>query len=62
MSKIDHSLFSAHEHALEDAFGDCPDCGKPLHIKTANQALLLAAPVTQIATSASHYTISKPPY
>lgn len=33
MSKIDHSLFSAHEHALEDAFGDCPDCGKPLHIK-----------------------------
>ena len=35
MSKIDHSLFSAHEHALEDNFGDCPDCGKPLHIKNS---------------------------
>lgn len=35
MSKIDHSLFSAHEHALEHAFGDCPECGKPLHIRNS---------------------------
>ena len=35
MSKIDHSLFSAHEHALDDNFGDCPECGKPLHIKNS---------------------------
>jgi putative DNA topoisomerase len=33
MSKIDHSLFAANEHALEDNFGDCPECGKSLHIK-----------------------------
>ncbi|WP_420934446.1 topoisomerase DNA-binding C4 zinc finger domain-containing protein [Alteromonas sp. A081] len=35
MSKIDHSLFSAHEHALEESFGDCPECGKPLRIKNS---------------------------
>lgn len=33
MSKIDHSLFSAHEHALDHAMGECPECGKPLHVK-----------------------------
>ena len=33
MSKIDHSLFSAHEHALEEAFGLCPECGAKLHLK-----------------------------
>ena len=33
MSKIDHSLFSAHEHALADAYGDCPECGSHLAIK-----------------------------
>ena len=33
MSKIDHSLFSANEHALEDAYGPCPKCGKSLHIR-----------------------------
>lgn len=32
MSKIDHSLFSAHEHALE-SYGDCPECNKALQIK-----------------------------
>lgn len=33
MSKIDHSLFSAHEHALEDAYGSCPECGSDLQLK-----------------------------
>ena len=33
MSKIDHSLFSAHEHALEDAFGPCPECGAKLQMR-----------------------------
>lgn len=33
MSKIDHSLFSAHEHALQEAFGPCPDCGAKLTLK-----------------------------
>ncbi len=33
MSKIDHSLFSAHEHALQEAFGQCPDCGEKLTLK-----------------------------
>lgn len=33
MSKIDHSLFSAHEHALEDSFGPCPECGQQLKLK-----------------------------
>lgn len=35
MSKIDHSLFSAHEHALADTLGDCPECGKSLHIRNS---------------------------
>ncbi|MEG3767990.1 DNA topoisomerase family protein [Alteromonas sp. 14N.309.X.WAT.G.H12] len=35
MSKIDHSLFSAHEHALEHTFGDCPECGSHLHIRNS---------------------------
>ena len=33
MSKIDHSLFSAHEHALEEAFGLCPLCEGKLRLK-----------------------------
>ena len=33
MSKIDHSLFSAHEHALEDAYGPCPKCGQSLQVR-----------------------------
>ena len=35
MSKIDHSLFSAHEHALEQQYGQCPDCGKDLHVRNS---------------------------
>lgn len=35
MSKIDHSLFSAHEHALEHSVGDCPECGNHLHIRNS---------------------------
>lgn len=35
MSKIDHSLFSAHEHALNGNAGECPECGKPLHIRNS---------------------------
>ncbi|MCU7553642.1 topoisomerase DNA-binding C4 zinc finger domain-containing protein [Alteromonas sp. ASW11-19] len=35
MTKIDQSLFSAQEHALEHALGDCPDCGKPLQIRNS---------------------------
>ncbi|MEW9797882.1 DNA topoisomerase family protein [Alteromonas sp. CYL-A6] len=33
MTKIDHTLFSAHEHALDQSVGDCPECGRPLHIR-----------------------------
>ena len=33
MSKIDHSLFSAHEHALEEAFGVCPKCSSKLCLR-----------------------------
>lgn len=37
MSKIDHSLFRADEHALTGVFGDCPDCGKPLRIRNSKK-------------------------
>lgn len=33
MSKIDHSLFSAQEHALEEAFGVCPECEAQLQLR-----------------------------
>ncbi|MCC2616892.1 topoisomerase DNA-binding C4 zinc finger domain-containing protein [Aestuariibacter halophilus] len=33
MSKIDHSLFQANAHALQQAYGDCPECGAPLHVR-----------------------------
>ncbi|MBM7073216.1 topoisomerase DNA-binding C4 zinc finger domain-containing protein [Shewanella sp. 202IG2-18] len=33
MSKIDHQLFSAHEHALEKEYECCPDCGSELSVK-----------------------------
>ncbi len=33
MSKIDHSLFAADEHALEEAYGLCPECGGKLCIR-----------------------------
>lgn len=35
MSKIDHSLFEAHEHALEHQYGPCPDCGQELRIRNS---------------------------
>ena len=54
MSKIDHSLFSAHEHALDDNFGDCPDCGKPLHIKNSKSGPFIGC------TGYPECTFSKP--
>lgn len=33
MSKIDHSLFTANEHALENAYGTCPECDSRLQIR-----------------------------
>jgi putative DNA topoisomerase len=33
MSKIDESLFSAHEHALDKAYHVCPKCGGELTLK-----------------------------
>lgn len=33
MSKIDHSLFSTHEHGAEEAFGPCPQCQAKLTIR-----------------------------
>lgn len=33
MSKINTSLFSAHEHALQQAYGNCPECGGALVIR-----------------------------
>ncbi len=33
MSKIDHSLFQAANHALDDAFGPCPKCSSSLVIR-----------------------------
>jgi putative DNA topoisomerase len=33
MSKIDHSLFSVHEHALEKEYEVCPKCGSETSVK-----------------------------
>lgn len=33
MSKIDHSLFSTHEHALEKEYEVCPECGSEVVIR-----------------------------
>ncbi|WP_158965357.1 type I DNA topoisomerase [Paraglaciecola sp. L3A3] len=33
MSKIDHSLFSTHDQASEQAFGPCPKCQAKLNIR-----------------------------
>ncbi|QJR81000.1 hypothetical protein CA267_009515 [Alteromonas pelagimontana] len=41
MSKIDHSLFSAGEHALEHAFGNCPECNNALHIRNSKSGAFL---------------------
>lgn len=41
MSKIDHSLFSADEHALEAAWGRCPECDSALAIKRGQSGAFL---------------------
>lgn len=41
MSKIDHSLFSAHEHALDGSVGNCPDCDGKLTVKRGKKAAFL---------------------
>ncbi|MBV7315559.1 type I DNA topoisomerase [Shewanella sp. NIFS-20-20] len=33
MSKIDQQLFTAHEHALEKAYEQCPVCGSELSVR-----------------------------
>jgi putative DNA topoisomerase len=33
MSKIDHSLFAAHESTFAEEAGPCPQCGEELHIR-----------------------------
>ena len=33
VSKIDHSLFNANEHALQQAFGMCPKCNGALGVR-----------------------------
>ncbi|QLE83641.1 MULTISPECIES: DNA topoisomerase family protein [Shewanella] len=35
MSKIDHELFSSHEHALEKEYELCPKCGCELSVKNS---------------------------
>ncbi|WP_406665427.1 topoisomerase DNA-binding C4 zinc finger domain-containing protein [Gallaecimonas sp. GXIMD1310] len=37
MSKIDHSLFDAHEHALEREYEVCPKCGSELVVRHAGK-------------------------
>lgn len=39
--KIDHSLFSAHEHALDKEYRLCPECGGKLQIKRGKHGLFL---------------------
>lgn len=41
MSKIDPSLFSSHEHALDKDNKICPECGSELHIKHGKHGLFL---------------------
>ncbi|MDF2179758.1 topoisomerase DNA-binding C4 zinc finger domain-containing protein [Aliiglaciecola sp. CAU 1673] len=41
MSKIDHSLFSADEHALQHAYGDCPECSAKLQIRSGRSGPFL---------------------
>ncbi|WJG09480.1 topoisomerase DNA-binding C4 zinc finger domain-containing protein [Aliiglaciecola sp. LCG003] len=41
MSKIDHSLFSGHENALDGAFGDCPECSAKLHVRRSKAGAFL---------------------
>ncbi|MBF7074679.1 topoisomerase DNA-binding C4 zinc finger domain-containing protein [Glaciecola sp. MH2013] len=42
MAKIDHKLFSANQHALDQAYGECPECSAKLVIKHANKSSFLA--------------------
>ncbi|MCL1079293.1 hypothetical protein D5R81_14520 [Parashewanella spongiae] len=41
MSKIDHQLFQAHEHALEKEYECCPDCGCELSVKHSQNGSFL---------------------
>lgn len=41
MSKIDYSLFSAHQHGLEAAYGQCPKCQANLHIRRGKTGAFL---------------------
>ncbi|WP_404341604.1 topoisomerase DNA-binding C4 zinc finger domain-containing protein [Pseudoalteromonas mariniglutinosa] len=41
MSKIDHSLFSANQHALEKAYEVCPKCGSELVIRNSKSGPFL---------------------
>ncbi|TRY28930.1 topoisomerase DNA-binding C4 zinc finger domain-containing protein [Aliiglaciecola sp. M165] len=41
MSKIDHSLFAAHEHALEGNFGECPECNGKLAVRRGKTGAFL---------------------
>ena len=42
MAKIDHTLFDANQHALDEAYGSCPECDGKLVIKHANKSSFLA--------------------
>lgn len=41
MSKIDHSLFAAHEHALTQDHGKCPECSRPLQVRNSKSGPFL---------------------
>lgn len=41
MSKIDHSLFNADEHALQHAYGNCPLCQAKLQIRSGKSGPFL---------------------
>ncbi|MBT0586650.1 DNA topoisomerase family protein [Alteromonas oceanisediminis] len=41
MSKIDHALFGAHNHALADAFGACPKCDAQLVIRRSKKGAFI---------------------
>jgi putative DNA topoisomerase len=41
MSKIDHSLFSANQHALEKEYEVCPKCGSELVIRNSKSGPFL---------------------
>ncbi|WP_343862486.1 DNA topoisomerase family protein [Aliiglaciecola litoralis] len=41
MSKIDHSLFSAHEKALDGDFGFCPECDAKLQVRRSKTGAFL---------------------